>query len=163
MIPTEPQRKPYEAGSNQNELSCIGSTTSNEYKKFIEQDLILNKHCQQVLVKEPTINICVSILRSFRHNIETQFHFQILDSALITAVELSHQYIKDQFLPHKALIHQWTGVSVSLLPKLEEDRLYTLRQHVQKVIERNDAIDIVIATILKNRSKLLIFYLSRSN
>jgi len=85
------------------ELRAIGATTLNEYQKFFEKDKALERRFQKVMVDEPTIEDAISILRGIKDKYETHHHVQIKDEAIIAAVELSHRYITDRFLPDKAI------------------------------------------------------------
>ena len=85
------------------ELHCIGATTLNEYRENIEADAALARRFQQVLVEEPSIEDSVSILRGLKQKYEAHHGVKILDSAIVSAVELSNRYINDRFLPDKAI------------------------------------------------------------
>ena len=85
------------------ELRCIGATTLDEYRKYIEKDPAFERRFQQVLVKEPTVADCVSILRGLKDRYESHFGVRILDSALVIAAQLSNRYITNRFLPDKAI------------------------------------------------------------
>ena len=85
------------------ELHCIGATTLNEYRENIEKDTALARRFQQVLVEEPSIDDSISILRGLKQKYEAYHGVKILDSAIISAVELSNRYINDRFLPDKAI------------------------------------------------------------
>ncbi|KAG5184953.1 ATPase [Tribonema minus] len=85
------------------ELSCIGATTLNEYKQFIEKDKALERRFQQVYVKQPTVEDTVSILRGLKERYEVHHKVRIQDSALVAAAQLSNRYITDRFLPDKAI------------------------------------------------------------
>ena len=85
------------------ELRAIGATTLNEYQKFFEKDKALERRFQKVLVNEPNVEDAISILRGIKDKYETHHHVRIKDEAIIAAVELSHRYITDRFLPDKAI------------------------------------------------------------
>jgi ATP-dependent Clp protease ATP-binding subunit ClpB len=85
------------------ELRAVGATTLNEYQKYFEKDKALERRFQKVLVDEPTVEDAVSILRGIKDRYETHHHVRIKDEAIIAAVELSHRYITDRFLPDKAI------------------------------------------------------------
>tara|TARA_B100000035_G_scaffold80929_1_gene67837 strand:+ start:660 stop:3245 length:2586 start_codon:yes stop_codon:yes gene_type:complete len=85
------------------ELHCIGATTLNEYRENIETDAALARRFQQVLVEEPSIDDSISILRGLKQKYEAYHGVKILDSAIVSAVELSNRYINDRFLPDKAI------------------------------------------------------------
>lgn len=85
------------------ELRSIGATTLTEYQKFIEQDKALERRFQKVIVDEPTPEDAVSILRGLKERYEVHHKVRIKDEAIVSAVELSHRYISDRFLPDKAI------------------------------------------------------------
>lgn len=85
------------------ELHCIGATTLNEYREYIEKDAALERRFQRVLVDEPTVDETITILRGLRENYQTYHGVRITDNALIAAAELSNRYITDRFLPDKAI------------------------------------------------------------
>ncbi len=85
------------------ELRAIGATTLNEYQKFFEKDKALERRFQKVMIDEPSVEDAISILRGLKDRYETHHHVRIKDEAIIAAVELSHRYITDRFLPDKAI------------------------------------------------------------
>ena len=85
------------------ELHCIGATTLDEYRKYIEKDAALERRFQPVLVNEPTVEDTISILRGLRERYELHHKVRIQDAALVSAAQLSHRYISDRFLPDKAI------------------------------------------------------------
>ena len=85
------------------ELHCIGATTLNEYRKYIEKDPALERRFQHVLVDEPTVEDTISILRGLKERYEVYHGVEISDNAIIAAATLSHRYISDRFLPDKAI------------------------------------------------------------
>lgn len=85
------------------ELHCIGATTLNEYRQYIEKDQALERRFQPVMVDEPTVEDTISILRGLKERYEVYHGVKIADSALIAAATLSHRYISDRFLPDKAI------------------------------------------------------------
>jgi ATP-dependent Clp protease ATP-binding subunit ClpB len=85
------------------ELRCVGATTLNEYRKYIEKDPALERRFQPVLVREPSVGDTVSILRGLKERYEVHHGVKIKDSALVNAAVLSHRYIADRFLPDKAI------------------------------------------------------------
>ncbi|MFL9484664.1 ATP-dependent chaperone ClpB [Chitinophagaceae bacterium LWZ2-11] len=85
------------------ELRAVGATTLNEYQKYFEKDKALERRFQKVMVDEPSVEDAVSILRGIKDRYETHHHVRIKDEAIIAAVELSHRYITDRFLPDKAI------------------------------------------------------------
>lgn len=85
------------------ELHCIGATTLDEYRKYIEKDAALERRFQPVLVEEPTVEDTISILRGIKERYEIYHGVKIMDNALVSAAMLSHRYITDRFLPDKAI------------------------------------------------------------
>jgi ATP-dependent Clp protease ATP-binding subunit ClpB len=85
------------------ELHCIGATTINEYRKYIEKDAALERRFQPVMVDEPSVEETISILRGLKERYEVHHGVRIKDSAIIAAATLSHRYISDRFLPDKAI------------------------------------------------------------
>ncbi|MBR4169088.1 MAG: ATP-dependent chaperone ClpB [Lachnospiraceae bacterium] len=85
------------------ELHCIGATTLDEYRQYIEKDAALERRFQPVMVDEPTVEDTISILRGLKERYENYHHVKITDAALVSAATLSHRYISDRFLPDKAI------------------------------------------------------------
>ena len=85
------------------ELHCIGATTLDEYRQYIEKDAALARRFQPVMVDEPTVEDTISILRGLKERYEVFHGVKITDSALVAAATLSHRYITDRFLPDKAI------------------------------------------------------------
>lgn len=85
------------------ELRCIGATTTDEYRKFIEKDAALERRFQTVLVDEPSVEEAITILRGLKEKYEVHHGVRITDSAIVAAVKLSHRYITSRFLPDKAI------------------------------------------------------------
>src|SRR3989441_988681 len=85
------------------ELHCIGATTLDEYRKYVEKDRALERRFQPVLVDQPSVEETISILRGLRERYEVHHGVRIKDAALVTAAVLSHRYISDRFLPDKAI------------------------------------------------------------
>ena len=85
------------------ELHCMGATTINEYKKYVEKDAALARRFQEIYVAEPTVEDTISILRGIKEKFELHHGVKISDSALIAAANLSNRYISDRFLPDKAI------------------------------------------------------------
>jgi ATP-dependent Clp protease ATP-binding subunit ClpB len=120
------------------ELRCIGATTINEYRKYIEKDAALERRFQQVMVNEPSVEDTISILRGLKERYEVHHGVRIKDAALIAAAKLSQRYITDRFLPDKAI--DLIDESASML-RIEIDsmpaEIDTLtRQKIQLEIER---------------------------
>ena len=85
------------------ELHCVGATTLDEYRKYIEKDAALERRFQKVLVDEPSVEATIAILRGLKERYELHHGVEITDPAIIAAAELSHRYITDRFLPDKAI------------------------------------------------------------
>lgn len=120
------------------ELHCIGATTLDEYKKYIEKDAALERRFQPVMVKEPTVEDTVSILRGLKERYEIHHGVRIKDAALVAAAHLANKYISDRFMPDKAidLIDEATArlrMEIDSMPA-ELDELE--RRHRQLEIER---------------------------
>ena len=85
------------------ELHCIGATTLDEYRKYVEKDAALERRFQKVLVDEPSVEATIAILRGLQERYEVHHGVEITDPAIVAAAELSHRYITDRFLPDKAI------------------------------------------------------------
>ena len=85
------------------ELHCVGATTLDEYRKYIEKDAALERRFQKVLVDEPSVESTIAILRGLKEKYEVHHGVEITDPAIVAAAELSHRYITDRFLPDKAI------------------------------------------------------------
>lgn len=120
------------------ELHCIGATTLDEYRKYIEKDAALERRFQKVLVDEPTVEDTIAILRGLKERYELHHGVQITDSAIVAAATLSHRYITDRKLPDKAidLIDEaGSRIRIEMDSKPEDmDRLQ--RRLIQLKIER---------------------------
>ena len=110
------------------ELHCVGATTLDEYRKYVEKDAALARRFQPVMVLEPTVEDTVSILRGIKEKYELHHGVRISDSALVAAATLSHRYITDRFLPDKAI-------------DLVDEAASRLRMEVDSKPEELDAID----------------------
>jgi ATP-dependent Clp protease ATP-binding subunit ClpB len=120
------------------ELRCVGATTLNEYKKYIEKDAALERRFQQIYVGEPTVEDTIAILRGLKEKYEVHHGVRIKDSAIVAAATLSNRYISDRFLPDKAidLIDEAASrlrIEIDSLPQ-EIDQLE--REIIQLEIER---------------------------
>lgn len=85
------------------ELHCVGATTLDEYRKYVEKDAALERRFQKILVEEPTLEATIAILRGLQKKYEAHHGVEITDPAIVAAAELSHRYISDRFLPDKAI------------------------------------------------------------
>jgi len=121
------------------ELHCIGATTLDEYRKYIEKDAALERRFQPVMVDEPSVEDTVSILRGVKERYEVFHGVKINDSALVAAAELSHRYISDRFLPDKAidLVDEACASIKTELDSLPEELDELNRRITQLQIEEN--------------------------
>jgi len=110
------------------ELHCVGATTLDEYRKYVEKDAALARRFQPVMVNEPTVEDTISILRGIKEKYELHHGVRISDSALVAAATLSHRYITDRFLPDKAI-------------DLMDEAASRLRMQVDSKPEELDALD----------------------
>lgn len=110
------------------ELHCIGATTLDEYRKYVEKDAALARRFQPLVVEEPTVEDTISILRGIKEKYELHHGVRISDSALVAAATLSHRYITDRFLPDKAI-------------DLMDEAASRLRMEVDSKPEELDALD----------------------
>ncbi|MCI2399809.1 ATP-dependent chaperone ClpB [Aliiroseovarius subalbicans] len=110
------------------ELHCVGATTLDEYRKYVEKDAALARRFQPVMVEEPTVEDTISILRGIKEKYELHHGVRISDSALVAASTLSHRYITDRFLPDKAI-------------DLMDEAASRLRMEVDSKPEELDALD----------------------
>ncbi|MCK0095842.1 ATP-dependent chaperone ClpB [Yoonia sp. F2084L] len=110
------------------ELHCVGATTLDEYRKYVEKDAALARRFQPLMVEEPTVTDTVSILRGIKEKYELHHGVRISDSALVAAATLSHRYITDRFLPDKAI-------------DLMDEAASRLRMEVDSKPEELDALD----------------------
>jgi len=110
------------------ELHCVGATTLDEYRKYVEKDAALARRFQPVLVNEPTVEDTISILRGIKEKYELHHGVRISDAALVAAATLSHRYITDRFLPDKAI-------------DLMDEAASRLRMEVDSKPEELDALD----------------------
>ena len=119
-------------------LRCIGATTVNEYRKYIEKDPALERRFQPVMVDEPTIEDTISILRGLKQRYEVHHGVRIKDSALVAAAKLSDRYITDRFLPDKAidLIDEAASSLRIEIDSMPEELDMLVRQKMQLEIER---------------------------
>jgi len=120
------------------ELHCVGATTLNEYRQYVEKDAALERRFQKVLIQEPTVEDTIAILRGLKERYEVHHGVEITDPAIVAAATLSHRYISDRFLPDKAidLIDESASrIRIEIDSKPEEmDRLE--RRIIQLKIER---------------------------
>ena len=124
------------------ELHCIGATTLDEYRKYIEKDAALERRFQPVMVDEPSVEDTISILRGLKERYEVYHGVKITDSALVAAATLSHRYISDRFLPDKAIdIIDEASSKVQLAGYKSTPELDALDQELKSLLkEKEDAI-----------------------
>ncbi len=136
------------------ELHCIGATTLNEYRKYIEKDPALERRFQSVLVAEPTVEDTISILRGLKERYEVYHGVKIHDGALISAAVLSNRYISDRFLPDKAI--DLVDEACALI-KTEMDSMPTEMDEISRKIMQ---LEIEEAALTKETDKLSAEHLS---
>jgi ATP-dependent Clp protease ATP-binding subunit ClpB len=115
------------------ELRCVGATTLDEYRKRIEKDAALERRFQPIVVRQPTVEDTISILRGLRERYEVHHGVRIKDAALVAAATLSHRYITDRFLPDKAI--DLVDEAASML-RMEIDSLPTELDEVERKIRQ---------------------------
>ncbi|SFJ18797.1 ATP-dependent Clp protease ATP-binding subunit ClpB [Terrisporobacter glycolicus] len=128
------------------ELNCIGATTFDEYRKYIEKDKALERRFQPVIAEEPTVEDTISILRGLKERFEIHHGVRIHDSAIVAAAKLSNRYIQDRFLPDKAidLIDEAGAMIRSEIDSLPTEldmvrrRLFTLETEREALLKEND-------------------------
>jgi len=152
------------------ELKCIGATTVDEYRKYIEKDAALERRFQPVYVKEPSVEDTIAILRGLKERYEVHHGIRISDSALITAATLSSRYITDRFLPDKAidLVDEAASrlrMEIDSVPseideverkitQLEIEKQALLKEDETRVKDRLDRINHEIVTLKEKRNEL---------
>ncbi|MBP6430814.1 MAG: ATP-dependent chaperone ClpB [Ferruginibacter sp.] len=123
------------------ELRAIGATTLTEYQKFFEKDKALERRFQRVLIDEPAVDDAISILRGLKDRYETYHHVRIKDEAIIAAVELSHRYITDRFLPDKAIdLIDESAAKLRLEINSMPEELDTLERQIRQLEIEREAI-----------------------
>ncbi|MCC5847721.1 MAG: ATP-dependent Clp protease ATP-binding subunit [Verrucomicrobia bacterium] len=124
------------------EMQCIGATTLNEYRRFIEKDAALERRFQSVLVKEPSVDEAVLILKGLKRKYEDHHHARISDEAVREAVELSSRYLTDRFLPDKAIdIMDEAGARARIAAMTRPPELKSFEEEIEKIkVEKDNAI-----------------------
>lgn len=123
------------------ELRAIGATTLNEYQKYFEKDKALERRFQKVMIDEPSVEDAISILRGIKDRYETHHHVRIKDEAIIAAVELSHRYIADRFLPDKAIdLIDESAARLRLEMNSMPEELDTLERQIRQLEIEREAI-----------------------
>src|SRR5437773_11648966 len=129
------------------ELRCVGATTLDEYRKYIEKDPALERRFQPVLVGEPSVEDTIAILRGLKERYEVHHGVRITDTALVAAATLSHRYIGDRFLPDKAI--DLVDEAASRL-RIEID---SLPQEIDEVERKIVQHEIELAALAKEKDK----------
>ncbi|AKI96871.1 ATP-dependent Clp protease ATP-binding subunit [Kosmotoga pacifica] len=142
------------------EIRCIGSTTPDEYRKYIEKDAALERRFQKIYVSEPTVEQTIDILKGIRHKYEAHHKVHYSDKALEAAVVLSHRYVSDRFLPDKAIdIIDEIGSRARLKKLTLPERLKMMQKELEQLrMEREKAAteqDYEVAATLKQKEKEL--------
>ena len=130
------------------ELHCIGATTLDEYRQYIEKDAALERRFQPVLVEEPTVEDTISILRGLKERYEVYHGVKIMDNALVSAAVLSNRYISDRFLPDKAI--DLVDEACALI-KTELDSMPTELDELQRKVMQ---MEIEVAALKKEEDRL---------
>lgn len=163
---------------SRDDIQIIGATTISEYRKYIEKDLALERRLQPVVVKEPSVEVCIDILNGIKKGYEDYHQVTITEKAITAAVKLSHKYISDRFLPDKAIdlideaasrvridglellddnkilevISLWTGIPVRKLTTSESNKLLSLEKSLKnRVVGQELAINTVSKAIRRAR------------
>jgi len=122
------------------ELQCIGATTLNEYRKFIEKDSALERRFQSVMVNEPSVEEAVQILQGLRKKYEEHHHAKITDQAVREAVELSSRYLTDRFLPDKAIdIMDEAGARARISSMTRPSELKGMEKEIEEIKEAKES------------------------
>lgn len=123
------------------ELRAIGATTLNEYQKYFEKDKALERRFQKVMVDEPSVEDAISILRGLKDRYESHHQVRIKDEAIIAAVELSHRYVTDRFLPDKAIdLIDESAAKLRLEMNSMPEELDTLERQIRQLEIEREAI-----------------------
>ncbi|MDI9358424.1 MAG: ATP-dependent chaperone ClpB [Phycisphaerales bacterium] len=123
------------------ELRAIGATTLQEYQKHFEKDKALERRFQKIYIEEPTVEDAVSILRGLKERYETHHHVRIKDEAIIAAVELSHRYITDRYLPDKAIdLIDESAAKLKIEMNSMPEELDLLERHIRQLEIESEAI-----------------------
>ena len=152
------------------ELRCVGATTLEEYRKFIEKDKALERRFMPVVIEEPSVEDTIAILRGLKERYETHYGVHILDEALVTAARLSDRHINDRFLPDKAidLVDEAAAhlkISIDSMPpeldmlerrarQLEIERTTLSKEDTPQVKARLASIDELLSNLAEDRAEL---------
>ena len=122
------------------ELQCIGATTFDEYRKYIERDEALERRFQTVMVNEPTVSQTIEILKGLRDRYEAFHRVKITDEALVAAAKLSHRYIQGRFLPDKAIdVMDEAAARVRLQSSVRPKKLKSVEAELEQVRKEKEA------------------------
>ncbi len=122
------------------ELQCIGATTLNEYRKYIEKDSALERRFQPIMVLEPTVKETIEILKGLRDKYEVFHGVKITDGAITAAVKNSHRYIQDRFLPDKAIdVMDEAAARTKLKTRIVPEEVKKLEREIEQVEKEKDA------------------------
>ena len=148
------------------DLRCIGATTPENYRRTIEKDLALDRRFQQVLIKEPSLDVSLEILKGLRENYEFHHGVTITDAALITANRLAHRYISDRCLPDKAidLIDEASAqvkIESASKPKIIEERESQINHLESLILNADEQTTTETLNNLEEKKEVLIFELSQ--
>lgn len=139
------------------ELHCIGATTLNEYRQYIEKDAALERRFQPVMVDEPTVEDTISILRGLKERYEVFHGVKIQDQALIAAAVLSNRYITDRFLPDKAIDLVDEACALirtemdSMPTELDEIRRKILQHEIEETVLKRKLINLQLSIFMRCR------------
>ena len=145
------------------ELRCIGATTLDEYRKYVEKDAAFERRFQQVLVKEPGVTDTISILRGLKDRYENHFGVKILDSALVAAAQLATRYISNRFNPDKSIdlideacasIRVQLDSQPEIIDKLERRELQLTVEETALKVEKDDASKERLKAVREELSKI---------
>ena len=150
------------------DLRCIGATTPNNYRRTIEKDLALNRRFQQVLIKEPDLDLSLKILKGLKENYELHHGVTITEAALITANRLAHRYISDRCLPDKAidLIDEASAqvkIESRSKPKILEEKQSQLKLLESSILNAKEGKTLETIRNLEEKKKLLVFEIAHIN
>ena len=143
------------------ELHCVGATTLDEYRQYIEKDAALERRFQKVLIEEPSVEDTIAILRGLKERYELHHHVQITDPAIVAAATLSHRYISDRQLPDKAIdLIDEAAASIRLqidskpeqLDRLER-RIIQLKMEQQALMKESDAASVQRLNLINREIK----------
>ena len=148
------------------DLRCIGATTPDNYRRTIEKDLALDRRFQQVLIKEPSLDLSLEILKGLKENYEFHHGVTISDEALITANRLAHRYISDRCLPDKAidLIDEASAqvkIESASKPKIIEEKESQINHLESSILNANKETTLETINNLEEKKELLLFELAQ--